>query len=103
MDRLLNLLGLCARAGRMVTGEKACIEKIRAGGACVALLDGAAANNAVKSMTDACQHKNVPLIRTPAYALGDAVGKPGRMACVVTDPGFARSMLKLYQPTENAE
>ena len=97
MQKLLNMLGLCARAGRLTTGEKACVEKIRSGGAYVALLDGAAAKNAVKSMTDACVHRNVPLIRTPEDALGDAIGKPGRMACVVTDEGFAKSIIKLYQ------
>jgi len=97
MQKLLNMLGLCARAGRLTTGEKACVDKIRAGGAYAALLDGAAAKNAVKSMTDACEHHGVTLIRTPEYALGDAIGKPGRMACVVTDEGFAKSILKLYQ------
>ena len=99
MQRLLNMLGLCARAGRLTTGEKACLDKIRSGGAYVALLDGAAAKNAVKSMTDACGHHSVPLIITPEYALGDAIGKPGRMACVVTDEGFAGSIIKLSQST----
>ena len=97
MQKLLNMLGLCARAGRLTTGEKACVDKIRAGGAYVALLDGAAAKNAVKSMTDACTHHDVPLIRTPEYALGDAIVKPGRMACVITDEGFAKSIIKLSQ------
>ena len=97
MQKLLNMLGLCARAGRMTTGEKACLDKIRAGGAYAALLDSAAAKNAVKSMTDACSHHNVVLIRTPEYALGDAIGKPGRMACVITDEGFAKSIIKLSQ------
>ena len=97
MQKLLNMLGLCARAGRLTTGEKACLDKIRSGGAYAALLDGAAANNAVKAMTDACSSHGVALIRTPEYALGDAIGKPGRMACVITDEGFAKSIVKLSQ------
>ena len=97
MQKLLNMLGLCARAGRLTTGEKACLDKIRSGGAYVALLDGASAKNAVKSITDACTYHEVPLIRTPEYALGDAIGKPGRMACVVTHEGFAKSIIKIYQ------
>ena len=66
MQKLLNMLGLCARAGRLTTGEKACLDKIRSGGAYVALLDGASAKNAVKipvvangDITDAEQAKKV--------------------------------------------
>ena len=35
------MLGLCARAGRLITGEKACIQAVRSGAARVVLLDGA--------------------------------------------------------------
>ena len=49
MKAMLNMLGLCARAGKLVTGEKACVQAIRAGSAFVALLDGAASANAVKA------------------------------------------------------
>ena len=95
MDRMLNMLGLCARAGKLVTGEKACVQAIRAGNACVALLDGAAAANAVKAVTQACGTHGVALVRTGEFALGDAIGKPGRMAAVVTDAGFAGRIIEL--------
>jgi len=95
MNRMLSMLGLGTRAGKIISGEKACVTAIRNGSACCALLDGGAAANTEKSMTDACAFHGVPLIRTEIDALGDAIGKPGRMAAVVTDPGFARSILKL--------
>jgi ribosomal protein L7Ae-like RNA K-turn-binding protein len=38
---ILNMLGLCARAGRLITGEKACVQAIRTGGVYLALLDEA--------------------------------------------------------------
>ena len=41
MDRMLSLLGLCARAGKLITGEKACVQAIRGEGVFAALLDGA--------------------------------------------------------------
>ena len=53
MDRMLSMLGLCARAGKLITGEKACVQAIRGGEAFVALLDGAASANAVKALGDA--------------------------------------------------
>ena len=61
MDRVLNMLGLCARAGKLITGEKACVQAIRTGGAFAAVLDGAAAQNAVKAVTQACESHGVSL------------------------------------------
>ena len=95
MKALLNMLGLCARAGKLITGEKACVQAVRGGDAFVALLDGAASANAVKAMGDACHSHGVPLVRTGEYMLGDAIGKPGRMAAVVTDAGMARRIIEL--------
>lgn len=102
MGRMLNMLGLCARAGELVTGEKACLQAIRAGSARLALLDGAAAPNAVKAVSQACQAHGVALVRTGEFALGDAIGKPGRMAAVVTDAGFARRIEELSNQADGS-
>jgi Ribosomal protein HS6-type (S12/L30/L7a) len=100
MNRALGMLGLCARAGALVTGEKACIQQIRAGRARAAVLDGAASKNAVKAVGQACQTHGVPLVRTGAFELGDAIGKPGRMAAAITDAGMARRIMELNQVEE---
>ena len=97
MNRLLGMLGLCARAGALITGEKACIQQIRSGKARAAVLDGAASDNAVKAVGQACRTHGVPLARTGLFELGDAIGKPGRMAAVVTDAGLAAQILQLSQ------
>ena len=97
MDRALNMLGLCARAGKLITGEKACVQAIRAGGAFAAALDGAASANAVKAVTNACMSHGVPLVRTESEALGRAIGKPGRMAAAITDEGMAERFLALSE------
>ena len=97
MSGLLNMLGLCARAGRLVTGEKACVQAVRAGSVHAMLLDGAASKNAVKAVSQACQSHGVPLARTGEYELGDAIGKPGRMAAGVTDARMATRIIELSQ------
>lgn len=97
MSRMLNMLGLCARARALITGEKACVQQIRSGGAYVAILDKAAAKNAVKSISDACEYHQVSLVWTPEFALGDAIGKPGRMAAIVTEEKMAQRIIELYQ------
>ena len=95
MNRALSMLGLCARAGKLITGEKACVQAIRAGSVYVMLLDGAASENAVKAVSQACQTHGVALVRTGEYELGDAIGKPGRMAAGVTDAKMAQRIIEL--------
>ena len=97
MNGMMNMLGLCARAGRLVTGEKACVQAVRAGSVHVMLLDGAAAPNAVKAVSQACESHGVPLVRTGEFELGDAIGKPGRMAAGVTDARMAERIIELSQ------
>ena len=95
MDRMLNMLGLCARAGKLITGEKACVQAARSGAARAMLLDGAASENAVKAVSQACQAHQVPLLRTGPFALGEAIGKPSRMAAAITDAGMAARVVEL--------
>ncbi|MEE1200044.1 MAG: ribosomal L7Ae/L30e/S12e/Gadd45 family protein [Christensenellales bacterium] len=95
MKRAMGMLGLCARAGKLISGEKACLKTIRSSKACVVLMDATAAKNTEKSITDACAYHEVPLLRTPEYILGNAIGKPGRMVVAVIDPGFARQIIQL--------
>lgn len=101
MNRTMNMLGLCARAGRLVTGEKAVIQLVRNKGAYLVLLDGAASDNAVKAVSQACETCWTPLVRTPPYELGDAIGKPGRMAVGITDEKMAARVLELSQSDED--
>ena len=95
MKRMLNMLGLCMRAGKIISGEKACVQAIRSGAACAVVLDAAAAKNAVKAVTDACTYHQVPLVTAPEDELGYAIGKPGRMVAAVTDPSMADRIIQL--------
>ena len=95
MNRMLNMLGLCMRAGKIISGEKACVQAIRMGGACAVVLDKAAAKNATKAVTDACTYHEVPLVFAPENELGFAIGKPGRMVAAITDPSMAERIIQL--------
>ncbi|WP_428047774.1 hypothetical protein [Candidatus Proelusimicrobium excrementi] len=52
MNRMLNMLGLCMRAGKIISGEKACVQAVRMGSVCVVIMDKAAAKNAVKAAAE---------------------------------------------------
>jgi len=96
MKRMLNMLGLCMRAGKIISGEKASVQAVRLGSACVVIMDRGAAKNAVKDVTDACNFYEVPLIYAPEDELGYAIGKPGRMVAAITDPSMAERIIQLY-------
>ena len=93
-EKAMSLLGLCMRAGRLVSGEEPCVKAIRAGGARLVVIDGGASANAKKALTDACAYRSVPLLETEPGRLGAAVGKRNRMAVAVTDAGFAEAICR---------
>ena len=95
MNRMLNMLGLCMRAGKIISGEKACVQAVRSGAAFAVVLDQSAAKNATKAVTDACTYHEVPLIFAPENELGFAIGKPGRMVAAITDPSMAERIIQL--------
>lgn len=97
MKKLLGLLGLCARAGRLVSGEDTAEKLIRSGKAQLAFIDEGASDNARKAMNNACTTYGVELITLPEGELGRMSGKPGRKAAATADEGFANSMKNIYR------
>ena len=77
-ERALSFLGLCMRAGQVVSGQEACVAAIRGGECALALLDAGASEN------------------TPG-ALGRAIGKPGRMVISVPAGRMADKLLTYFQ------
>jgi len=96
-ERAMSMLGLCARAGKLISGEKAVVQAIRSGACALAILDGGVAVNGEKAVSQACQTHETPLLRTAPGELGRAIGRPGRMAVAVTDAGMARRVIQLCE------
>ena len=97
MNKLLSMLGLSARAGRLVSGVQAVEIALQKSEAKIVVLDADVSDSTKKQMTDACLHKKTPLITVPASSLGDAIGKPGRMIAAVTDTSFADRIYQLFK------
>ena len=92
----LQLLGLAARARKIVSGEELVIKEIRNGNAKIVLLASDAAANASKKLTDKCTYYNVELhVLGDRYDLGHATGKEARVALAITDSGFAKKISSL--------
>lgn len=68
--RVTSFLGLCLRAGRLVTGQEACVELIRRGGAALALVDEGASANTLKRLADAMSESRYAAVRAFAGRAG---------------------------------
>ena len=103
MKRALGLLGLCARAGKIQSGEQACQLAVKHGQAQLLLLDGAASPLLRKAYFDACAHHHIPIRLTDADALGAAIGKPNRKVAVITDEKLAKKLADMLPDPLNAD
>ncbi len=99
MTKALNMLGLCARAGKLTSGERPTEQAIKKDGCFLAVIDEAISDVGRKSITDACAYRNVPFVTIGENELGAAIGKSGRMAAAVTDKGFAQRIAELVRET----
>ena len=95
ISKELSLLGLAAKAGRVVSGEFATEKAVKAGKARLVLVAGDASDNSKKKFSDMCTYYKVPLyVVGTKEELGGAIGKDYRASLGVTDDNFAVSMKK---------
>ena len=96
-NQVIGFLGLCMRAGRVISGQEACVDLARQDEAALVLMDAAASENTRKRITDACHSHNTPLYELSDGLLGNAIGKKGRMVVALKADGMARKLLALLE------
>lgn len=99
-ERILRLLGLCRRAGKLISGQDTVIAAVQSEKAALALLSSDASERTKKQLRDKCTFHGVPLVSltVDGGALGKATGKAGTLSSLaVTDRGFASSILKMAE------
>jgi len=94
-NQVINFLGLCMRAGRITSGQEACVDLARQEQAALVLMDAGASENTRKRITDACHSHDVPLYELTEGSLGHAIGKKGRMVAALKPDGMAQKLLTL--------
>ena len=104
-SKLYGMLGLAKRAGKVVSGADAVIDKVRVKGAFLVIISSDVSETTNKRLNDKCKYYNTPKI---VYGLsetnGKAIGKSDVAAIAVTDKNFADTILRLYKNlTEVAE
>lgn len=95
-QQLMNLLGLCKRAGGLVTGNDTCLTTVRSGKGSLAIVASDTGANAMKKYHDKCKSFGVPIVEVlDKERLGHAVGKAQSAILVVTDRGFAQRIRQM--------
>ena len=93
-DRILSLLGIAAKAGRLKSGEFASEKAIKGGNAFLVVLAADASENTKKHFTDMCSYRNIPLYKYGTKEeLGRCTGKESRAVIAVTDEGLGNSLI----------
>ena len=103
-DRVLSLLGLAAKAGRVVSGGFSAEEAVKSKKACLILIAEDTQTNTLKRFTDKCSHYNIPIrFYGTKETLGRAVGKESRACIALTDRGFAQGILKILNEQKDTD
>lgn len=97
-DKILSLLGLACRAGKISSGEFSVEKDVKSGKAFLVVVAGDASAATRKTYGDMCSFYHVPIMYYgDKDCLGHCIGKEFRAAVAVKDEGFANSILKLEE------
>lgn len=95
MNKILNNIGLCAKAKGIILGEELVLEGIRKGKVCLVFLASDAGKVVQKCITDKCAYYNVGVNSDfTTLELSDAIGKENRKVIGITNRGFLKILQK---------
>ncbi len=96
--KALSMIGLCKKAGRIVSGVPIVCDAMRDGKVCLTVYAAKAAENSVKRVTDKAKNYETEALGIDILPeeLGHAIGKAGAVAAVgILDAGFAAAIRKI--------
>ena len=95
MDKILSNLGLCNRAGGLVSGEEIVCEYVASGKVKYIFLANDASNNAKKKILNKAKYYNVEVCENfSSQELSIAIGKFNRMVIGITNENFLKILKK---------
>ncbi len=97
-DRILSLLGLCRRAGKLVTGADPTIDSINKGKSKIVIFADDFSKNSIKPVLSAAHSSNIKAlcINRSKDEISLALGKLCGVVSV-EDKGFAEKLLQLIE------
>ncbi|MBM7854438.1 ribosomal protein L7Ae-like RNA K-turn-binding protein [Desulfohalotomaculum tongense] len=96
-----NLLGLCQRAGKLLSGDAQVKNSIKERKAVLVLLAADASERTKKEYYHLAKANSIPIIETGTkLELGWSAGKSPRAALAVSDENFARGITEIIERGE---
>ena len=101
-DRVLSLLGLAQRAGKIKSGNFAAEQSVKCGRSKLLLIAGDTSEASRKGYHDLCSHYGVAIVSYgDKDSLGRALGKEYRSVVSIEDDGFAKKLSMLTDGGKN--
>ena len=95
------MLGLAARAGKVVSGEFATEKSIKSGRAALVLVSEDASENTIRKFSQLCGFTQVPfLLFSDKERLGAAIGKDLRSSVEIEDQNLADAVREKIEKKE---
>lgn len=96
-DKVLSLIGLATKAGKVVSGEFMTEKEVKSGRAALVVVAGDSSENTKKKFRDMCEFYKVPIyFYGDKDTLGHAMGKEFRASLAILDEGFANGIRKHF-------
>jgi ribosomal protein L7Ae-like RNA K-turn-binding protein len=94
-DKVLSLIGLATKAGKVASGEFSTEKAVRSHNAFLVIVGTNASDNTKKKFQDMCTYHEVPIhYYSCKEELGAAMGKEIRASIAILDEGFAKAIIK---------
>lgn len=93
--KILSLLGLATKAGKVVSGEFSTEKSVKTGKGYLVIVADDASDNTKKKFRNMCDYYEVPMYElSDKEGLGKAIGKEFRASLAVQDYNFAEAIIK---------
>ena len=94
MDKVLGMIGLAKRAGKIASGEFMCDKAIKSGQSRLIIIASDISENSKKALCDACKYYGVEYIQyATSEELGKFSGSEKRVVVSVNDDNFKNAIL----------
>lgn len=100
-DRVLSMIGIAAKAGKVLSGEFSTEKAIKCGQAYLVIVAQDASDNTKKHFSDMCVYRGLSYLEYASKeSLGGCIGKEFRASLAVTDERLADAIQKTIRETE---
>lgn len=104
MDKVLSMIGMAKRAGKIQTGGFICEKAVKSGVSKLIVMAGDISENSFKSIKNSCEYYGVRYITYgDKDSLGTFTGGGDRAVVSINDSNFADAVLKKYNEAVSQE